>query len=191
MIERVFSRLYKYLQFKSTTGEVFQRHINIDSGYKYLSSDSIRHSDKNTRVYYDDDPNDPDNTLGYLRYMKKLSEYANSDILTNHEKTVLGHFMDILRYKARSWITDNVKWDLCPLCHVKKPHSPRRLAKTRDENSSNGQSYGSLFIDFNLSGVMDWDGDAAINVYEVPDAKELVYDQQHRPSSLHIVPDSS
>ena len=41
-LERVFSRIYKYLQFKSTTGETFQRHINIDSGYKYLTTKSLK-----------------------------------------------------------------------------------------------------------------------------------------------------
>lgn len=116
VIERVFSRLYKYLQFKSTTGEVFQRHVNIDSGYKYLSSDSIRHSDPispsdsgNTKVYYDDDiGSDNDNTLGYLKYMSKLSEYVHDPAkagLTDSEKNVLEHFVGILGKTAQDWIT--------------------------------------------------------------------------------------
>ena len=56
-IERVFSRIYKYLQFKSTTSETFQRHINIDSGYKYLTTDSLKNSDHELKYYYD--PTDP------------------------------------------------------------------------------------------------------------------------------------
>lgn len=52
-IERIFSRIYKYLQFKSTTSETFQRHINIDSGYKYLTSDSLKKSDHELKYYYD------------------------------------------------------------------------------------------------------------------------------------------
>lgn len=44
-IERIFSGIYKYLQLKSTTSETFQRHINIDSGYKYLTTDSLKASD--------------------------------------------------------------------------------------------------------------------------------------------------
>ena len=44
MIERVFSRLYKYLKFKSTTFETFQRHFNVDMGYKYLDPESILNS---------------------------------------------------------------------------------------------------------------------------------------------------
>ena len=45
VIERVFSRLYKYLHFKTTTGEVLPRHVNIDSGYKYLTPESIAMGD--------------------------------------------------------------------------------------------------------------------------------------------------
>ena len=56
-LERVFSRIYKYLQFKSTTSETFQRHINIDSGYKYLTTDSLKNSDHELKYYYD--PTDP------------------------------------------------------------------------------------------------------------------------------------
>jgi hypothetical protein len=52
-LERVFSRIYKYLQFKSTTSETFQRHINIDSGYKYLTSESLKASNHNLNIYYD------------------------------------------------------------------------------------------------------------------------------------------
>jgi hypothetical protein len=52
-IERIFSRIYKYLQFKSTTSETFQRHINIDSGYKYLTTDSLKNSDHELNYYYD------------------------------------------------------------------------------------------------------------------------------------------
>ena len=53
VIERIFSRLYKYLQFKSTTSETFQRHINIDSGYKYLTTNSLKKSDHDLKYYYD------------------------------------------------------------------------------------------------------------------------------------------
>ena len=53
VIERVFSRIYKYLQFKSTTSETFQRHINIDSGYKYLTTNSLKKSDHSLKYYYD------------------------------------------------------------------------------------------------------------------------------------------
>lgn len=78
VIERIFSRLYKYLQFKSTTGEIFQRHINIDTGYKYLTSDSILNSENDaSHVYYSEkDVNDgiPD----YLRYLSRLEDYANN-----------------------------------------------------------------------------------------------------------------
>lgn len=70
VIERIFSRLYKYLQFKSTTGEVFQRHINIDSGYKYLTTDTLNKSENtNSHVYYTETESEP----GYLRYLTKLA----------------------------------------------------------------------------------------------------------------------
>ena len=73
-IERIFSRIYKYLQFKSTTSETFQRHINIDSGYKYLTTDSLKNSDHELNYYYD--PTDeqstsehPEPIKPYLRYL--------------------------------------------------------------------------------------------------------------------------
>lgn len=59
-IERVFSGLYKYLHFKSTTGEVIPKRVNIDSGYKYLSTSSLRTSmnpvsrQEGNGIYYDD-----------------------------------------------------------------------------------------------------------------------------------------
>lgn len=74
VIERIFSRIYKYLQFKSTTSETFQRHINIDSGYKYLTTDSLKNSDHELNYYYD--PTDEQSTTEhpepikpYLRYL--------------------------------------------------------------------------------------------------------------------------
>lgn len=76
VIERVFSELYKYLQFKSTTGEQFQRHINIDSGYKYLATDTIRNSENpNSNVYYSENDGIP-----YMRYLGKLAEYSNGSV---------------------------------------------------------------------------------------------------------------
>lgn len=55
-IERVFSCIYKYLQFKSTTHETFARHVNIDSGYRYLTTQSILGTDNlsGRHAYYDD-----------------------------------------------------------------------------------------------------------------------------------------
>ena len=80
MIERVFSRLYKYLQFKSTTSEHFARRINIDNGYKYLTTETLRKSEnKASNVYYDE--NDEIAGLAhapkYLRYLNKLKEYVD------------------------------------------------------------------------------------------------------------------
>lgn len=111
--------LYKYLQFKSTTGETFRRHINIDSGYKYLTTDTIRNSENPVSdVYYsDEDPTSPN----YMRYLAKLEQYSNSssstfrDIgLDESERKLLGYFIDILKEKPVSWLKEN--WDLCPLC---------------------------------------------------------------------------
>lgn len=74
-LERVFSRIYKYLQFKSTTSETFQRHINIDSGYKYLTTDSLKKSDHGLDIYYDLKKDSEENVeKHYLRYLKKLKE---------------------------------------------------------------------------------------------------------------------
>ena len=74
VIERIFSGLYKYLSFKSTTGESIQRHVNIDSGYKYLESESIIGSDNpNSHVYYNEDDEVP-----YLRYLTKLKTYLRN-----------------------------------------------------------------------------------------------------------------
>lgn len=75
VIERVFSRIYKYLQFKSTTSETFQRHINIDSGYKYHTTDGLMGSDHKLTCYYD--PSDPDGKQ-YLKYLHALNTYLDT-----------------------------------------------------------------------------------------------------------------
>ena len=113
VIERIFSRLYKYLQFKSTTKETFQRHINIDSGYKYLTTDSLLDSDHSIGVYYSD--NDEKKPIkDYLRYLTKLSTYENSPLLSAPENEVLKRFLAILSNTAHKWLSS--KWNLCPLC---------------------------------------------------------------------------
>lgn len=136
VIERVFSRIYKYLQFKSTTSETFQRHINIDSGYKYLTTDSLKNSDHDLDIYYDLEKDSKENVeKHYLRYLKKLKEYANSTSadsgigLTTSEKEVLKEFCDILSKQTLDWL--DKKWDLCPLLQRASEKidelSPRKL----------------------------------------------------------------
>lgn len=119
VIERIFSRLYKYLQFKSTTFEQFVKHINIDSGYKYLTTESLLKNDHVEyqngsvvkSVYYDEH-----DMIPYLRYMSKLREYLDSDVLSADEKEVLRNVVGdggILTKIAYEWLGKN--WNLCPL----------------------------------------------------------------------------
>lgn len=70
----MFSRLYKYLSFVSTTNEKFQSHINIDSGYKYLTTDSILKSDNSiSNAYFDDDgKHRGDEKVPYASYLTLL-----------------------------------------------------------------------------------------------------------------------
>ena len=135
-LERVFSRIYKYLQFKSTTSETFQRHINIDSGYKYLTTDSLKNSDHDLDIYYDLKKDSEENVeKHYLRYLKKLNEYVNSTSsdsgigLTSAEKAILKEFCDILSKQTLDWL--DKKWDLCPLLQRMSEKidelSPRKL----------------------------------------------------------------
>ena len=135
VIERVFSRLYRYLKFKSTTFETFQRHFNVDMGYKYLDPDSILNSDVNKGVYYHDS-----DVVKYIRYLDKLDSYSNSELgnigLTSAEKTVLSHFKEILSKQIRGYILDGVfDWNLCPICQRRRdaskvePRSPESIQK--------------------------------------------------------------
>lgn len=124
-LERVFSRIYKYLQFKSTTGETFQRHVNIDSGYKYLATDSLKNSDHELGYYYDLEQDSQDGVeKHYLRYLNKLRGCLDeTDISTNppvnpygftkDEYEVLGQFCEILSKETLGWL--GKKWDLCPI----------------------------------------------------------------------------
>lgn len=151
-LERVFSRIYKYLQFKSTTSETFQRHINIDNGYKYLTIDTLKKSDHGLDIYYDLEKDSQENVeKHYLRYLKKLKEYVNSTSadsgigLTPAEKAILKEFCDILSKQTLDWIKYGLKWDLCPLLQrmVEKVDelSPRKLmarSLTRDSGGSAG-----------------------------------------------------
>lgn len=62
-------------------------------------------------VYYDDNDEIP-----YLRYMSKLREYLNSDVLSTDEKEVLENVVGdggILTKTAYEWLGKN--WNLCPL----------------------------------------------------------------------------
>ena len=143
-VERVFSRLYKYLQFKSTTGEVVQRHINIDSGYKYLSPDSIRKSQnpESTKpgngVYWDDGDEGPK----YLRYLAKLDSCRDAPFLNPHERAVLGKFVDILMRTAVPWLAWN--WDLCPLCQTGDVNPQQDAQGEMREASTRAVAQGGL-----------------------------------------------
>ena len=104
MIERIFSELYKYLQFKSTTNETFPSHINIDSGYKYLKTESIMRSENSKTVAYFDDRG---GTPSYLAYLGGIRKYLSdtSSILTSDEKTVLEAVLDeILAKTDPDWV---------------------------------------------------------------------------------------
>jgi hypothetical protein len=162
-LERVFSRIYKYLQFKSTTGERFQRHINIDSGYKYLTTESLKNSDHKLDIYYDFGEDESRHIeKHYLRYLKKLNYYLGKsapDIgLTLHEKAILGQFCEILSKKTLDWLDE--KWDLCPLLKHSSDQpgglSPRKLMTRAvgDGDEDNGQVY-SLYIEFRKNGSMN------------------------------------
>ena len=164
VIERVFSRLYKYLYFKSTTGEVFQRHINIDSGYKYLTSESIRQSDKRrddepetVGVYYD--PSDASG-VSYLRYLNKLQQYIdNSPFLTDMENTVLKQFTDVLNNRVEDWIANGKYNYLCPLCDLSsdasKLASPRKMRKLMSRSGT----ARTVEIHFDVGSHANWSED--------------------------------
>ena len=170
VIERVFSRIYKYLQFKSTPTETFQRHINLDSGYKYLTTDSLKKSDHDLGIYYD-----PEDEAGkdYLRYLTKLKTYENNrDVLDENELVVLKEFDNVLSKQTMDWL--DKKWDLCPLLN-RRASSPRefldtpiarRMFAARDVSDSETNYTGTwdLYIDFSTTAFMTWDGGAQGNI---------------------------
>lgn len=125
VIERIFSGLYKYLSFKSTTGEAIQRHVNIDSGYKYLDSESIIGSDNpNSQVYFKDDDDVP-----YLRYLTKLKSYLRpaQSLLTPNQYDVLQEFIEVLSKRNEDWL--ETQWNLCPVC--RQLQQEERMLKSR------------------------------------------------------------
>jgi hypothetical protein len=174
VLERVFSRIYKYLQFKSTTSETFQRHINIDSGYKYLTTDSLKNSDHDLGIYYDLKKDSEENVeKHYLRYLNKLNEYVNSTSsdsgigLTASEKAILKEFCNILSKQTLDWLDE--KWDSCPLLTraSEKPDSlsPRKLMMSSRGVEGSGESIETLSggtyqlnIDFSKNALLksDW-----------------------------------
>ena len=132
VIERVFSELYKYLQFKSTTGETFQRHINIDCGYKYFDTASLLKSENalNTtdypRAYWNYDGAGRDSAVEYKRYLDRIREFLipqnpENAYLTEHEITVARQFYHMLQWKSKESGGQDFfdkKWDMCPLCEL-------------------------------------------------------------------------
>lgn len=174
VIERVFSRIYKYLQFKSTTSETFQRHINLDSGYKYLTTDSLKKSDHDLGIYYD--PNDEvEGSKDYLRYLTKLKTYEdNEDVLDENERAVLKEFNLVLSKQTMDWL--DKKWDLCPLLKGQSS-SPREFLDTpiakmmfMSRPAPATPEYDAytgpwdLFIDFSTTAYMTWEGGAQGNI---------------------------
>lgn len=167
-IERVFSRIYKYLQFKSTTSETFQRHINIDSGYKYLTTESLKNSDHVLDIYYDLKQDEDDHIeKHYLRYLAKLNYYLGNtapDIgLTDDERAILGQFCEILSLKTLDWL--DKKWDLCPILkrvsdNPEELYPRKSMARSAmrsgpsDEDFETSDEY-VLYIDFTKNGYMD------------------------------------
>jgi hypothetical protein len=202
-LEREFSRIYKYLQFKSTTSETFQRHINIDSGYKYLTTDSLKNSDHELKYYYDEESDA--NTKKYLRYLKKLNEYVNSTSsdsgigLNAAEKAILKEFCDILSKQTLDWL--DKKWDLCPLLQRASEKidelSPRKLmskslsdgASARDAYSDDGSSY-DLYIVFNKKPFMSWEDTAEANI-KVDLPSNLKCEWISSGNQLHVTFDGS
>lgn len=156
----MFSRLYKYIHFKSTTGETFQKHINIDSGYKYHTTESLLKSDNPTSDVYYDDRNVSSTTPPYLSYLTKLLEYLDdsSSVLDIHEKAVIKNAIQVLGRKFPNFVDE---WNVCPLCHkeegdedsINALQSPRMLSRflSRSGSSSNMKT---LCVVFNLDGYM-------------------------------------
>ena len=175
-IERVFSRIYKYLQFKSTTSETFQRHINIDSGYKYLTTDSLKKSDHDLGIYYDPEDEEGKN---YLRYLTKLKTYENNrDVLDENERAVLKEFNLVLSKQTMDWL--DKKWDLCPLLQRASEKidelSPRKLmskllardggASATSDATEDRPTEHALFINFEKNRFMkqDWHAEGNITI---------------------------
>ena len=181
-LERVFSRIYKYLQFKSTTGETFQRHINIDSGYKYLTTESLKKSDHELGIYYDFDSDEAEGIdKHYLRYLNKLNSYLSSSAnigLTPDEKAILGQFCEILSKEALGWL--GKKWDLCPILQRAETRgvqiSPRKLMSRglQSRAASSGSDAKLLFLDFTKKGYMD-QGWVAQDVVSVPSSWNVTW----------------
>lgn len=117
VIERIFHELYAYLQFKTTTQHTYQKHVNIDNGYKYLTNESLSLSDNpDTHLYYDDD-----SPIPYLSYLTKLKEYVigNSELAgvldDEGERTILEKAIGVVLDRPNEEYL-NGKFDLCPLC---------------------------------------------------------------------------
>lgn len=69
-IERVFLRIYQYLHFRSTTKWDVPARVSLDSGYKYLTTETLMRNDNGGQVYFD-----PSDEVSYLRYLGKLGEF--------------------------------------------------------------------------------------------------------------------
>ena len=174
VIERVFSRIYSYLQFKSTPQETYQRHINLDSGYKYLTTNSLKGSDHDLGIYYDPE-DEVEGSKDYLRYLTKLKTYEdNEKVLDENERAVLKEFNKVLSKQTMDWL--DKKWDLCPLLQ-EQAKSAREFAETpvakmvfmsrpaldEDQEDSTIGPW-DLFIDFSTTAYMTWEGGAQGNI---------------------------
>ncbi len=203
MIERVFSRLYRYLKFKSTTKETFNRHFNVDMGFKYLDSESIFNSDKNRQVYFYEGDEVP-----YVRYLRKLAAYTDDQLngeigLSSDEISTLRNFQKVLEKKIASYIKDRDRaWNLCPLCKENRddvegvsglPWDLRmkmRAAPSVQTYLPDGHVF--LVVRFNLGNGMemiesDVDFDGLVNI----EHDDVEFDAEGRPKYVYLHAESS
>lgn len=160
VIERIFSRLYKYLSFKSTTGEKFARHVNIDNGYKYLTTNSLlgNQNSKNAGVYYDDRDTASEEPT-YLSYLNKVKTYVDSrrDVdFTSSELAILKNAINLLSSKQYSW--KNTSWNLCPFCVSKTLLSRTgKMSRAIEDSSEEYDRVVDVVVNLGISGGMNID----------------------------------
>ena len=136
-----------------------------------MKSDNPESAKAGNGVYYkEQDSLETPPIKPYLRYLMKLDSYRNAAFLSDQQRTVLNHFIDLLSKNTENWL--EWEWNLCPVCqslnkHTKSSVNSKMKMSTamregvgldaeEDETEDDGQTYGSLYIDFRVNNYMSW-----------------------------------
>ena len=87
-----------------------------------MKSDNPESAKAGNGVYYkEQDSLETPPIKPYLRYLMKLYSYREAAFLSDKQRIVLNHFIDLLSKNTENWL--EWEWNLCPVCQSLNKHT--------------------------------------------------------------------